>query len=427
MRPAVVSGTAPLTLVTLVPATDPATDGLPPAGTARRQLGLVAIVQVLAMSVWFSTAAVVPSLEREWEISSAGAAWLTTAVQLGFVAGAVVSAALNLSDRVSVPRLIAACAVAAGAANLLVALVAGGLEAAVVLRFATGVALAGVYPAGVKLMASWFRTGRGAAMGALVGALTLGSAMPHLVNGLGGLPWEEVLVVTSLMAFAAGGAALRLREGPLLGAGAPLHPAYVREMFLDRSQRRVNLGYFGHMWELYAFWTWLPAYLLASLEAWDPRTDWRVGAGLAAFAVIGVAGAAGCVAGGLAARRVGSTRVAFLAMVVSAACCVLSGLVFGVGPWLLLPFLIVWGFAVIADSAQFSAALSDAADPRYVGTALAAQMAIGFIITVATIRLLPLLADQVGWRWSLTVLAAGPAFGAAAIRTVSSTRSARSA
>ena len=269
------------------------------------------------------------------------------------------------------------------------------------LRFATGIALAGVYPAGVKLMASWFRTGRGAAMGALAGALTLGLRRTWS-TGSAGCRGKRSSSSRACWPSPPGGAALRLREGPLLGVGAPLHPAYVREMFLDRAQRRVNLGdFFGHMWELYAFWTWLPAYLLASLEAWDPRTDWRVGAGLAAFAVIGVAGAAGRIARGLAARRVGSARVAFLAMVVSAAGAgVLSGLVFGVGPWLLLPFLIVWGFAVIADSAQFSAALSDAADPRYVGTALAAQMAIGFIITVATIRLLPLLADQVGWRWS---------------------------
>jgi MFS family permease len=384
---------------------------------ARRQLWLVAVTQVLAMSVWFSTAAVVPSLISAWRISSQEASWLTTAVQLGFVVGSVLSALLNLSDRLPIPRLMAMSAALAGVFNLLVPLLAHGLLGALPLRFFTGLALAGVYPVGVKLMASWFDTGRGLAMGVLVAALTLGSAAPHLVNGVGTLPWRQVLEVTSGLAFLSACVALLLRDGPLLTTGAPLHPAYMRELLRDRAQRLINLGYLGHMWELYALWSWLPAYLAASLAHWHHGPVSSSLVELASFGAIGLGGAAGCVVGGVAAGRVGSAAVAFWAMVASAACCAVSGFVFGIAPWVLVPILVVWGFAVIADSAQFSAALSVAADPRYVGTALTAQMAMGFTITVVTIRLLPLIADGVGWRWALCVLTLGPVAGAWAIRT----------
>jgi predicted MFS family arabinose efflux permease len=385
-------------------------------GDPYRQLWLVAAVQVLAMSVWFATAAVVPSLISEWRISRGDASWLTTAVQLGFVTGAVSSAAANLADRMRISALIATASALAGATTLLVPLLAHGLAWALLLRFLTGFALAGVYPPGVKLTASWFQSGRGLAMGVLIGAMTLGSAAPQFVNGVGTLPWRGVLIVTAALAFVAALIALRLREGPHLRRGARLRPAYVLEMFADRRQRLVNLGYFGHMWELYAFWTWLPAYLSASLTAWRAGAGGRVTVGLAAFAVIGVAGAAGSLIGGAVARRLGSERVALWAMVVSGGCSALSGVIFGAPPWLLGPLLGVWGFAVIADSAQFSAALSKAADARYVGTALTAQYAIGFLITVATIRLLPTVAGGIGWRWALTVLTLGPISGVLAMR-----------
>jgi MFS family permease len=382
---------------------------------ARRQLWLVAVVQVLAMSVWFSAAAVVPSLSAEWDISTSAASWLTTSVQLGFVAGALLSALLNLADRVHLPRLIAASALLAALTNVLIPVFGNGLAAAVPMRFLTGMALAGVYPTGVKLMASWFRERRGLAMGVLVGALTLGSALPHLVNGFESLPWRTVLFVTTGLAVAAALIALALREGPLLAPGARLHPAYMIQMFADRRQRSINLGYFGHMWELYAFWTWLPTYLAASFAAWRIDADDRAVVELVAFGVIGIAGAAGCVIGGVLARRAGSVPVARWALVGSGACCAISGVVFGASPLLLVPVLAIWGFTVIADSAQFSAALSTAANPRYVGTALTAQMAIGFIITVGTIRLLPLVASEIGWRWAMSVLVLGPVAGVVAL------------
>lgn len=395
--------------------------------TARRQLWLVSAVQVLVMSVWFSTAAIVPSLRGEWGLSAGDASWLTTAVQLGFVAGAVISAALNVADRVRPERLIAGAAAVAGASNLFVAIAADGLATALPARALTGMALAGVYPVGVKLLASWFETGRGLAMGVLVGALTVGSAAPQLVNGLGALPWRGVLVATTALAFAGALVALALREGPFVRVGARLRPAYVVEMFTDRRQRLINIGYAGHMWELYAFWTWLPAYLSASLVAWQPGAGGRTTVGLIAFAAIGFAGAVGCVAAGAAARRAGSERIAVWALAASAGCCALSGVLFGASPVLLVPLLAVWGGAVIADSAQFSAALSDAADRRYVGTALTVQMALGFLVTVLTIRLLPAVADGVGWRWAMTVLAVGPVAGVIALRILLRTPAAHTA
>jgi len=216
--------------------------------------------------------------------------------------------------------------------------------------------------------------------------------------------------------------AVLLRPGPAAQPAPPLDPRYVLRMFADRPQRLINFGYFGHMWELYALWAWLPAYVAASYAAGSggPFT-----VGVTSFAVIGVAGAAGCVLGGRAANRLGSARVALAAMLLSAGCGIGSVAVFGAHPAVFVGLLLVWGGAVVADSAQFSAALSEAADPRYVGTALTAQTAIGFLLTVVTIAVLPALADVVGWRLAIPILAVGPLLGAIAMtRLIRTTRTA---
>lgn len=383
---------------------------------ARRQLRLVALVQVLVMALWFSASAVVPALREEWGISQASATWLTASVQLGFVVGALASAVLNLADRVRPHVLIGICAVLGASTNLLLALTAHGLGAAIPLRFLTGVALAGVYPVGLKLMASWFEGGRGVALGVLVGALTVGSAMPQLVNALTTLPWPRVLAASSALAVVGAVVAVRwVRLGPYAGPSPPFRPAYVVEMFRDRRQRLVNIGYLGHMWELYAMWTWLPVFVAASYTAHAAGSDTRLAVGLTAFAAIGVAGAIGCLVGGRLADRVGRAEVTIVAMLASAACCVLSWPLFGASPFALVPLLLVWGAAIVADSAQFSAAMSEVADRAYVGTALTAQTALGFLLTVATIQALPLVADEVGWRATMPLLALGPLVGAAAM------------
>jgi MFS family permease len=386
-----------------------------------RQLLLICAVEVLAMGLWFSASSVVPQLSDEWHLSDAGATWLTTAVQIGFVAGALASAILNLPDRVSPTHLIGAAALAGAAANEAVALFAHGLALAVPLRFLTGMALAGVYPPGIKLMATWFRAGRGFAVGALVGALALGSGTPHLVNAAPSLDWQAVLSVASVLALV--GAALAvsaLREGPYAAAAAPFHPGYVRRLFGDRAQRLVCFGYFGHMWELYAMWTWVPAYAAASFAASGDRDPSRTSVELAAFAAVGVAGLAGCILGGLVADVRGRAAVTIGSMAVSGACCIAAAALYGLAPAVVVVLMLVWGTAVIADSAQFSTALTEVADPEYVGTAVTAQTAIGFAITVVSIRLLPTVRDAVGWRYAFLFLAVGPALGIVAMARVRS-------
>ena len=384
--------------------------------TPRGQLAVVVLVQVLALGLWFSASAVVPALRVEWGLSREGGIWLTAAVQVGFAVGAVTSAVLNLADRMRPQLLMAAAALLGAAATLAVVLWARSATAAVPLRFLTGFALAGVYPTGMKIVVSWFPATRGTALGVLLGALTLGSATPQLLTAVGPPAWTGVLGAgAGLAALGAAVSVVFVRNGPHAAPSPPLQPGYVLRMAADRRQRLVSLGYFGHMWELYALWAWLPAYVAAGYAAWSPGTDTRWTVGGTAFVTIGVAGTAGCVLGGRLAVRFGRALVAMLAMVLSAGCALVSVVVFGAPPVVFGALLLVWGAAVIADSAQFSAALSEVADPRYLGTALTAQTAIGFLLTVPTIWALPLLADAVGWRAAMPLLAVGPLLGAVAM------------
>ncbi len=381
----------------------------------RGQLALVALVQVLVLALWFSASAVAPALRDEWGLSRQGAIWLTASVQVGFAAGAVASAALNLADRMRPQVLIAASALLGAAATAAVALWATGAAAAVPLRFLTGFALAGVYPVGMKVLVSWFPATRGTALGVLIGAISLGSALPQLLTVLGLPRWSGTLLVAALLATVGAGVALAfVRPGPHARPSPPLDPRYVLRMLSDRRQRLVTLGYLGHMWELYALWAWLPAYVAASYAAWAAPVP-AAAVGVTAFVTIGVAGAVGCVLAGRLSERHGSVPVALVAMALSAACGVASVVVFGAHPALLGVLLLVWGAAVVADSAQFSAAQSEAADPRYVGTALTVQTAAGFLLSILTIQALPLLADAVGWRAAVPLLAVGPLLGVLAL------------
>ena len=387
------------------------------------QRGLIALVLVLAMAVWFSASAVVPALAIQWHMSAGKAAWLTAPVQAGFVLGAVVSAVLGLADRMRPHLLVAGCAASAAACTLVMALFADGPLVAVPLRFATGAFLAGVYPVCMKLMASWSRpAGRALAMGVLIGSLALGSALPHLIDGLWRLNWRAVLAAAAAIAFSAAIIAGALvRPGPQFPSGGRTgRPRYALAMFADRGPRLVNVAYFGHMWELYALWTWLPTFLLVSRTTTTglPASASAGPSGVDAFLAIGIAGLAGCLLGGWAADRLGRTVTAAAALTVSAACCLLSPLFFTTGrPWL-LAFTAVWGAAVIADSGVFSTLLSELADRRYLGTALTAQTAIGFLLTIVTIQLIPLLAAVAGWRYAFLALAAGPMTALPAMTTL---------
>ena len=373
------------------------------------QRGLIALVLVLAMAVWFSASAVVPALASQWHLSAGAAAWMTAPVQAGFVLGAAGSAVLGLADRIRPHLLVAGCAAGSAGCTLVMALYAGGPLAAVPLRFATGAFLAGVYPVGMKLMASWSPpAGRALAMGALIGCLALGSALPHLIDGLGRLDWRAVLAAAAGIAFCAAiMAGALVRPGPQVPAGSGTGRRYALAMFADRGPRLVNLAYFGHMWELYALWTWLPTFLVVSRTT---TTGLPVpgASGIDAFLAIGVAGLAGCLLGGWAADRAGRAATAAAALTVSGACCLLSPLFFTAGRGWLLAFTAVWGAAVIADSGVFSTLLSELADRRYLGTALTTQTAIGFLLTLVTIQAIPLTAAVTGWRYAFLALAAGP-------------------
>ena len=370
-----------------------------------RALGLLAVALVLSMSTWFSASAVLPQLREEWGLGDTAAAWLTIAVQLGFVAGALVSSVVNLSDVHSARLVIVAGSFGAAAANLGL-LAASGTASAIPLRFLTGFFLAGVYPPALKLMSTWFVRGRGTALGILVGALTVGSAAPHLVNGLGGLDWRVVVTVTSALTAAGGLLVLgAVREGPFPFPRASFDPRQIGLVFHNRGVRLASLGYFGHMWELYAMWAWFLVF------ARDDLLSGPADAAVLTFAVIGVGGL-GCLAGGVAGDRLGRPETTAACMVVSGLCALSIGFL---PHGLALAIAFVWGFAVVADSAQFSTLVTEHADQAYVGTALTLQLAVGFTLTVATIWLVPHLERAAGWGWAFAFLAAGPALGVAAM------------
>jgi MFS family permease len=379
-----------------------------------RALALIAGAELLAMSLWFSGSAVAPALRAEWGLSESGGTWLTLAVQLGFVAGTLVSALLNLPDVYSTRRLFAASALLGAIANAGVAAVARGPASGMALRFATGFFLAGVYPPGMKIMASWFRRGRGLALGTLIGGISLGKGFPYLVNAVGSESWRVNVLAVS--AFAVAGGALVLlfvEDGPFAAPPACFDVSQIAKVFRNRGVRLADFGYFGHMWELYAMWTWFPVFVRESFAARGLSRPAL--AEVIAFLVIG-AGFVGCVLAGLAADRIGRTAVTSVAMAVSGACCLLIGFLFGGSPWLLLAVAAVWGATIVADSAQFSACVTELSDPPYVGTALTVQTCVGFLLTMASIELVPRVAQTVGWPWAFAVLAPGPFLGILAMQ-----------
>lgn len=369
----------------------------------------LAVAMVLAMTTWFSASAVLPQLRDDWNLSSTAGSWLTIAVQLGFVVGAVASAAFNIADLVPPRRLMLIGAVGAAVANIGL-LAASGPASAIPLRFATGMFLAGVYPPGLKSMATWFRRGRGTALGVMVGALTVGSALPHLVNGLGGVHWEVVIVATSFLTVAGGLVAELVGcDGPFPFPRAVFDPSQARQAFADPGVRLATVGYFGHMWELYAMWAWFAVFFADRLAA-DGTADPGRGAAFAAAAAIGVGGI-GCWVGGVLGDRWGRSRTTVLAMAISGTSAVAIGLLRDAPVPVVLAIGLVWGFWVVADSAQFSAIVTEIADQRYVGTAVTLQLAAGFTLTVVTIWLVPVLQDWLTWRWAFAFLAGGPALG----------------
>lgn len=386
-----------------------------------RVLALLAAAELLAMTLWFSTTAVAPQLAAEWGLDAGGTAWLTMAVQLGFVAGALTSAALSLADLLSVRRLFVGAAVLGALANGLVVL-APGATSAFALRFVTGALLAGVYPPAMKMVATWFRADRGFAIGVLVGALTVGSAAPHLVRAFAAWPWQGVVLASSGCALAA--AALvgaGYRDGPFAFPQPPFSLRHIARVVRVREYRLATLGYLGHMWELYAMWS-LVTLFFADVFARGaaPSAGWR--AALAGFAVIAVGGL-GCVVAGRWADRLGRERITIWSMLTSGTCALLVGWLTHAPPWLLVAIALVWGFAVVADSAQFSTLVTEVAPQDAVGTALTLQTSLGFLLTAGTIWMAAQVSARFGWGVAFSLLALGPAFGSASMARLKMLRS----
>lgn len=374
-------------------------------------LGWLCLAVVLALSNWFSATAVAPEMAADLGLEAGSAAWLANGVQAGFVIGALLASLVNLPDIVRMNRLAAVSALLAGIGNA-VLLLEPGLWGAFACRFVTGLALAGVYPPAMKLAATWFVQGRGLALGFVIAALTAGSSLPHLMRGLTtSFDWRLVVLLSSMGGlFAALLFFWKIKEGPHAFARAIFDPKQIGQVLRNRNLMLVNAGYFGHMWELYALWAWLLAYLRAAPEGFTGAT-----ASLATFAAL-AAGIIGCIGGGLLSDRIGRASTTIIMMLASGTCAVLVGFLFDGPSWLLMCVILIWGITVIGDSAQFSAAATEVSERHLVGTALSLQMGLGFALTLVSIWLMPKLTAAFGsWQWCFLFLAPGPFLGAYAM------------
>lgn len=392
-----------------IQSTSEITDKLSAQDHKWRTILLLSLAILLCMGVWFSASAVIPALTVQWSLSEAGRAWLTISVQLGFVTGALGSAILNLADRIPSRKMLTFSAFMAALMTALIPLAANGLGLTLILRFLTGLFVAGIYPVGMKIAATWTRRNRGLAIGLLTGALVVGTASPHLINAFSSFQnWQQVLYIAAISSISGGVINwFYVNEGPYRTSSPRFNWKYVGELFRERSILLANLGYLGHMWELFAMWAWLPLFLVESFSLRGIAPTW---ASLAAFFIIAIGGL-GSLLFGMWADRWGRTRLITIALSISGTCCLIVGFLFGGNTYLIFLLSLIWGFTVVSDSGQLSTSISELCEPKYIGTALTVQTSLGFLLTVVTIRLVPTLVGFVGWGWAFTILALGPAIG----------------
>lgn len=382
----------------------------------RSSMALLVACEAMSLSLWFSATAIIPVLRREFPIDDTRASLLSSIVAVGYVAGTMGSAFLGLADRLDPRRFFMASAILAAGANLGILLFEPTSWWIVFLRFVTGMCMAGLYPVGMKIASTWAKGDTGLLIGILVSALTLGAAVPHLFNAIGGLDWRFTLIASALLAAVAGLSVNLIGLGPAYGRIPPFDPRSVARAWTDKAIRLANFGYFGHLWELYAMWAWIALFMHASFAANLGRdgADVEFFANVSTFAVVGV-GAVGSFVVGWMADRFGRTMVTASVMLASGTCALAVGFLYGADAWLVLAVCLIWGFVVVPDAPQTSACVIELADPSYVGTMLTVQTCVGFLLTMLPIHIVPQLVDAVGWRYAFMPLAIGPLLGAYAM------------
>lgn len=375
-----------------------------------RNIVILVTAQVAAMALWFVTTAILSDMTREVALSKGTSAALSSAVQGGFVIGALCSAFTGIADRYP-PRFVFAICIWLGALTtaLLLVVPVGSLQA-ILLRGLTGFCLAGVYPVGMKIAVGWSKKHRGLLVGLLVGGLTLGSAAPHLLAWFGGADWRITIVIASLLATSAGVLILFTENGPLHATASEFNLRTVSYAWTNRKVRRAYAGYLGHMWELYVMWAWIGLALSVSFSQQIDSDAAQELAKLVTFFVIAV-GAVSCAVAGRVADVIGKAELTIIAMTISGSSALFFAIFFGGPLWLMILIAIIWGISVIPDSAQFSALVADYAPAEIAGSLMTLQTALGFALTTVTVQLAPALADKIGWPWLMALLAFGPLFG----------------